>query len=69
MGRSNIRIDGIIEALSFDNLNAQVQAAEELGKLGPAAKSALPAIQAALNKISSQRFQTAAQVAIEKIGK
>jgi HEAT repeat protein len=57
----------LVEALSYDNSVMQVSAATALGSLGPAAKSAVPALRAAQVKIGTSTFKAAADAAIAKI--
>jgi HEAT repeat protein len=60
-------VPALIEALSFDNVYLQVDAADALGALGPRAAAAVPALRAARARNHAFKFQEAAETALRRI--
>ncbi|MFC2172183.1 HEAT repeat domain-containing protein, partial [Acidobacteriota bacterium] len=68
LGRSEA-VPPLIEDLSFDNHNTRLEAAAALGNLGPAAKTAIPALVAASEQPFDAALRKKARSALEKIRK
>ena len=60
-------MSALARALEDRELGVQCNAAEALGKLGPAAKAAIPALTEAAKYDPSGYFRDAAREALEKI--